>query len=297
MGTLNALVVQDKVVWATGQEEKGEKEGAHHIQVIIRWKTAQRLSACQSAFARTDHWEICDKPAAAANYCNKPDTAIANSQFTVGDVSKDPRVASKDGKKATRDGEGEGRGARTDLKNYVADIAAGMKQWELLEKYPHVAVQYPRAFGDVTQVLDAKRRATGKEKATDKVDIKVVVLWGPTGTGKSHWARHWIQYLVDTCGYTWTASAPVVQGDMVWGDNYMGEEIVLMDDFNPANLDEEMFLRFLDVWARPTVNRKGKPAIPLRVTWWFFTSNHDPASWYAMFHLSVPLRTSRYTVP
>lgn len=52
-GNLEALAVEGgKVQWATGQLEKGEETGAEHIQVLVRFRTAQRLTAVVSMFAR-----------------------------------------------------------------------------------------------------------------------------------------------------------------------------------------------------------------------------------------------------
>lgn len=283
-GHIKGLVEAGKIMFAIGQLEKGEETGALHVQCYVRFKTAQRLSAVVNMMAKTDHWEIAKNPAAAANYCCKPETRH-NPQVTFTFGTGDPREAAKKGEKPSRDGTGPGQGARTDIAKAVQRIQSGAKAWEIMDESPHLMVQYPRMFEQAQAALEAKRRDLGIDKASDKVDMRVIVLWGDSGTGKSHRARYWLDYLRQYKGLSWTASAPVLQNGVVWADNYSGEDVVLMEDFNPhpegsPPVDEELFLRLLDVWARPTANRKGKSAVTMRATWWFFTSNHDPQHWW-----------------
>lgn len=298
-GHVKGLFEAGKITWATGQLERGEETGALHMQVLIRFKTAQRLSAVSNMMARTDHWEIAKNPAAAANYCNKPESRVPDPDgvsFTFG--KGDPREAAKKGEKVSRDGTGPGQGARSDIAKAVQRIQSGAKAWEIMDESPHLMVQYPRIFEQAKAALEAKRRDLGLDKATDKVDMRVIVLWGDSGTGKSHRARYWLEYLRQYKGLRWTASAPVLQNGMVWADNYSDEDVVLIEDFNPhpegsPPVDEELFLRLLDVWARPTANRKGKAAVTMRATWWFFTSNFDPQHWWPATTSSADGRFTR----
>lgn len=244
------------------------------------------------AFSQTDHWEICKNPAAGANYCQKPESRVnPGLQFTVGEG--DPREMAAKGERPSRDGSGPGRGARTDIAEMVKFIQSGGKDWEVMDKAPHLLVQYPRMPEQARAAMEAKRRDLGLDKATDKVSIRVVVLWGGSGAGKSHRARYWVDYLRAYRGLRWTASAPVLQNGAIWADNYTGEDVVLMEDFNPFNVDEETFLRLLDVWARPTASRKGKAAVTMRATWWFFTSNFNPEDWWPASSLEADGRFIR----
>lgn len=287
-GHLEALAMDGgKVAWATGQLEKGEETGALHIQCLVRFKTAQRFTAVIAMMSKTDHWEIAENPAACANYCQKPESRVPDADgglsFTIGEG--DPREAGAKGQRATRDGSGPGQGARSDIAKAVKKIQAGAADWEIMDESPHLMVQYPRMAEQARAAMEAKRRSLGIDKASDKVDIRVVVLWGASNSGKSHRARYWVDFLREYRGLSWTASAPVIQNGMVWADNYSGEDVILMEDFNPhpeglPPVDEELFLRLLDVWARPTASRKGRSAVTMRATWWFFTSNHDPQYWW-----------------
>jgi hypothetical protein len=74
-------------------------------------------------------------------------------------------------------------------------------------------------------------------------DIKCAVIVGPTGVGKSHWAR----YGHGLDGGTWVL--PVQRGGGVWWDTYDGENVLVLDDFDPKTMSILQLLRVLDKYT------------------------------------------------
>lgn len=69
----------------------------------------------------------------------------------------------------------------------------------------------------------------------------VLFVWGPSGSGKSSWVTGLIAFIVARTGYRWTSLAP-----KNGGDDYHGEEIVLLDDCYVSTFTAEDWGHLLD---------------------------------------------------
>ncbi len=125
--------------------------------------------------------------------------------------------------------------------------------------------------------------------------LEAIVLWGPTGTGKSHCARN------DYPGAYW---APAVSpGSGLWFDGYMGESDIILDEFTHTSLSLNTLLRLCDKYPLRLPCKGGfVNVVATRVV---ITTNLDPALWYPdsgiRFHallrrLSFRFMPKRYVV-
>ena len=106
----------------------------------------------------------------------------------------------------------KGQGKRTDLDEVCALINEGGTMVDLVSKFPAQVVKFRHGLEYLLQVKTPRRF------------FKTTVwwLWGPTGSGKSRYA--WEQgpsSYMKACNHKW------------W-DGYIGQEIVIMDDFRPS---------------------------------------------------------------
>lgn len=76
------LNTNESIAFSCGQQEIGAS-GYHHWQIIIYFKAPVRLSAITKIFGSGSHWEP-TRSAAAEQYVNKEETAVAGSQFIHG---------------------------------------------------------------------------------------------------------------------------------------------------------------------------------------------------------------------
>jgi len=113
------------------------------------------------------------------------------------------------------DNEKSRKAQRTDLSDVMTAIDEGATMTELAFSHPSQMIKYP---GGLTKLL-ALRMLPRKLDAMPEV----IVLWGPTGSGKSRDARilHW----PELDAYVWNSS----QG--AWWDGYQGQKKIILEEF------------------------------------------------------------------
>jgi hypothetical protein len=190
--------------------------------------------------------------AEAITYCKKLETRI-------------------EGTEPYEHGEQKTQGKRSDIEEYTGhllqSVAEGKMTWteESLEKYGHMLVKYP--FG-TKSLLEAQQQA----QAVDILrDVKVEVLWGDTGVGKT-------TYVFKTFKPSQVYQVPFAS--KVWFNGYTGQPVLFFDEF--CGLQSGMpigyFLRLLDKYPLQTEYKGG--FVPMRHTHVIICSNLHPSKWY-----------------
>lgn len=143
----------------------------------------------------------------------------------------------KEGEVFTYGKEGAGQGHRTDLDKTVALIAEGATPMEIAEQCPKVYMKY---HGGIDKMVAFKLLETVPLVS----DIKIWMLWGGTGTGK-----------------TWSALFTNVDEDQVylkhacdlkkdWWQGYKGQSRVVIDEFYNGCAHITTFLKLLDKYRK-----------------------------------------------
>ena len=117
------------------------------------------------------------------------------------------------------------------------------------------------------QYLDVKSK---HREYKDGEKPKIIILWGPSGTGKSTRARR------DFPNAYWLTK-PSQNTSTVWWQGYSGEEVVVFDEFY-GWIPYDLLLRILDFY-QVTVEKKGSSA-KLAAKTFIFISNKHPDEWY-----------------
>ena len=107
-------------------------------------------------------------------------------------------------------------GERTDLLKVKDLIAAGASELDILEECPR---QYLKYSGHIQKARALYARRTMNRYA----DIKVKVLWGQAGAGKT-------RQVFDTHGPE-NVFTPIWNGQKWWFDGYTGQKVLLINEF------------------------------------------------------------------
>lgn len=207
-----------------------------HIQGVIYFTSQKTLSAAYAVFPAD--LRRCDNLKGAIAYCEKADTREPGSV----PVELGTRPA---------------QGKRTELPEFTELVRGGANKRQLIDSHPSVIARYRHFYDDVRALYPPSRG-----------ELRTCLLVGPTGTGKSHYAR-------EMCG-----DAPyyvVPKSKNTWFDGYDGEEFIIFDDFK-GHVALDKLLEMLDPWS-VRMEVKGS-FVWLSGKNLIFTSNFHPRDWY-----------------
>ena len=226
------------------QKERGKDSTHNHFQGYVEFTRGYRLNGVKKRISETAHFEprraTADK---AIAYCKKEDTRV-DGPWEFGVRSR-------------------GQGARSDLEAFKDAIKGGKRRGDLYEEYPVAMGKYPKFY-------EGYRLALQKEGWRE---TNVVLLIGPTGTGKTRW-------VYDNWKDKGFWRLPLVTTGL-WFDTYDGEPYALIDDFT-GRISLNSLLQLLDgYWIK----------VPIKhgFTWWgptniAVTTNIEPRLWYKWVH-------------
>jgi len=161
------------------------------------------------------------------------------------------------------------RGTREQARDYCKKEGGRFWEWgmfepmtkELLFKQPieYIKENHPEFFCRYHRGLEKLQ-----SKGPSWRDVKVTVLWGQTGTGKTKEAVNCKSWFKLDPPYTWF-------------DGYSGESRLIIDDFRTGLIPRGMMLNLLDGYRLRLETKGGH-------TWalWdevYITTNFDPAYW------------------
>lgn len=199
----------DYLVW---QVERGE-DGTVHVQGYVRFKNRKRMTTVKKLMDCDGmHLEFA-KGTEADNkaYCTKEDT-----RAEIGE------------ERGSFDAEAGKQGKRSDLEEVSQRIVAGEPMRDIALAHPGDFIRYHRGFEAFANVI---RAAPAKER-----NVEVIVLWGPTGTGKTHRVLH-----------TYPDCFCVEPGRDPW-DGYAGEATIFLDEFDYTLWPINQMKKILDKW-------------------------------------------------
>lgn len=214
------------------QRERCPKTGNEHWQGYVQVAKKARMKAVQTILGDEKcHMEMAKgSPEQNKNYCTKEDSRM-EGPFEFGVMS--------------------GKGTRTDLQ--TAGKLACEGKWE--EIPDTTLVRYARGLEKLVVIRN-------KPKVRE---MECTILWGPTGTGKSHTANEMLPNAF------WKPAGS-------WWDGYKGEKEVVIDEFDPEKHNVNDVLRWMDKWPLSVPIKGG--FVPYNVERLVITSHFDPENWY-----------------
>ncbi len=241
--TLRALVCS----WMMCQLER-TTTGRLHLQGVVLFKTPRTIGGTKNRMPPGTHLEVSKGTAAHnAEYCSKQES----------------RVGAPNGWSLETGTQPLGQGKRTDaleVMSYARDHTIS----EAWTEYPRFMLRYGKSI----------ERFKDQTARKQKTQPRVVIYWGPTGTGKSHKCREVaLEHVENYYSMVTPASAKVVP----WVDGYQSHEVVVIEDFS-GEINYRILLRMLDKYPNMMQVKGG-------MTEWaptliLISSNKHPRDWY-----------------
>jgi len=224
------------------QTERGA-QGTIHLQGYVRFNNKKRLLGAKALIHPQAHLEIARGTEAQNKaYCTKTESQFPGPHGEYGTFLPTAGI----------------QGKRTDLDKVTESIKGGAT-------YEDIADQYPREFIKFTNGIRSLIEACTPLPPVSRT-IQCWVLWGATGTGKSHRVRT-----------EYPDAFLVLPGRDPW-DGYTNQKVIIMEEFNWEDWPINTMKQILDKW-RYRLQRRYHNGYAL----WekvFILTNSDPLTWY-----------------
>ncbi len=222
--------------------------GTPHLQGYIVFNHSRRVSAINNDLGNVAwiHRRNGTHSQAKA-YCQKEDTRL-DGPWTYG----------------TDEGIPETQGMRSDLAAVKRKLDDRVKMSEIAENHFVDFIKHNKGIREYKRVKALPR----------SWEMEVIVLFGPTATGKT-------KYAYDKHGDD-LYSVPQAKGSGTYWDDYDGQETVLVDEMYGTRFNHGFLLQLIDRYALcvpvhgGSVNFSSKRII--------FTSNSHPDQWYSSMY-------------
>ncbi len=166
------------------------------------------------------------------------------------------------------DGVPETQGQRSDLAGVKRRLDEGASLVDIADEFPSDFIRYSKGIREVKRLKAPHRNW----------EMEVIVLYGPTGTGKTRW-------VVDSYGED-LYSVPDSKSSGTYWDDYDGQETVLIDEMYGKRFSHGFLLRLLDRYQftvpvhGSSVNFSSRRIV--------MTSNTHPREWYHAMYQNHP---------
>lgn len=170
-------------------------------------------------------------------------------------------------------GEGPQQGKRSDIEECIQLARQGKTLGELADVHPGTTIRYGRHFKE----FFAREHAPVVDRPASRRDVRVCVLHGPTGTGKSH---HAFEPFINAEGDLEEKRCYIKGDSSKWFDGYQDQEFVIFEEFYPDEYFNKCstFLRLTDKWPCQVQVKGGYRKWRARTI--IFTTNSDPKDWF-----------------
>ena len=228
--------------------------GTPHLQGLVVFANPRTLGGVKRLISDRVHLEPMRGTFAEAHaYCSKDDTRDAGAGFAFTEHGTKP--------------DGPGQGARTDLESIGKRLREGASLASIAETHPSDFIRYHHGIRALQTVLSAQPRVRGPDGLFPIP--RVLWFYGSTGSGKTQTIH---EEIGDTPYYT---KPP---GNR-WFDGYIGQKIVVFDDYRGDWWTFGYFLRILDRYPMD-VEIKGA-FVPFAATTIYISCPRSPQDLYA----------------
>lgn len=236
-----------EITYVCYQEEKCPETKRLHLQGYMEVHKDVKRSILKKAFCPTIHWEKRVKSAKeASDYCKKDDTAT-------GRFKKEDGILSD-----------QKPGKRNDVKRVADAILENTPLAQVAKENPETWMRLYRGATDLANKVQAKPK---------DIDRTVFILFGEPGTGKTSWAKHYIEE--NGLSYYCPDSN---NGGKLSFEAYEGEQALLIDDYEENALSAQALKTLMDRYATKLPGRGvSKWALHTHV---FITSNYPIEQWF-----------------
>lgn len=254
-------VVPLPVAYGTWGKETCPTTGRVHSHMYLRFEKKCRMSTLKNRLERDD--AHCEPAKGTEKQCRDYCWSEGEHEDKLPHrLAKGPEIGMFDA--------GMGQGKRSDLEEIAADAKAGATERYIAEKYSSDFIRYSAGIRNFIAVVAPKPPLMR--------DVLVTLLWGPTGTGKTH-----------RCLTAYPDLYCVKPGRDPWG-LYRGELTILFDEFDWEAWKIQDMNRYLDKWRVMLDARyNDRYGVWTRV---LICANSPPQSWWPS---AAPLLKDAFT--
>jgi len=225
------------------QREKG-KQGTVHLQGYVFFKKRTSIAMAKRIISSRAHVEVAKgTPTQNRDYCTKADGRVSGP-YEYGELPV--------------------QGKRNDLLNLKKMIDKGLTNREIADVHFGNFLRYHKGI-NAYRLLHQMQR---------KWKTRVVIIYGPTGTGKSAFA------------FSMFKNAFWKPSNTKWWDNYIGQKVVVFDDFNVPWFGFDTLKRILDRYPLMVETKGGHTQFLAKTL--VITTNTHPRQWYRKLFLQHP---------
>jgi len=238
--------------YAIWQREQCPTTGKLHWQGYIEFSQKKRRSLAQKLIGdSTAHFELRKGTRdQAIAYCSKEDTRMDG---TLREYGERPT----------------GEESKSQLQRVAQRVRDGASTGDIAGEEPTAIIRYGKGITALIAARDALQPMSYRS-------VRVLVVSGPPGCGKTKWAFNYISDRFAGIAY----NKVYTEGESSWWDGYAGHKCIFIDDFEGAAPIEEL-LHLLGGYGHNRqyaikggfVRLDGLDTI-------IFTSNSTPESWY-----------------
>lgn len=266
---LNQWLQDGNILFGCGQKERAPETGTPHLQLYIytkenpgnkngfgvKWMKENIHSTAHLDKRFGTHDE-------ARDYCTLPEykgkkKVVLAGPWTVGTYSPvETQLA------------GKHKGGQVNKSNYdalYARVKEGVTDRQLADEFPHLYMTAYKGIEKVRLIFDNE---------VERNDPYRVVLWGPTGTGKSHMAA-------DICKNN--GGGKFIRrgnGGNLWADGYdpRRHPVVVFEEFDGSFMPYRKLLSICDKWPCDLDTKGGVVMFNPKII--IFTAHSHPKDWY-----------------
>lgn len=234
----SAPAYTDEMAYLIYGKEVAPTTGQIHLQGYVRFTKRKELKTAKKCLPDGAHLEI-----AKGNEKQNREYCIKEGEFL--------EFGSYDEK------EGQ-QGRRSDLEEVAEKIKAGSSLKAIAEENPATFIKNSAGIEKLARLVQPPPPPTR--------DVQTIILWGPTGTGKTHRVRT-----------TFPEAYSVIPGRDPWGD-YCMEKVIFFDEFDWQQWSIQEMNMFLDKWpCKLNARYNNKNAYWEKI---YICANDHPDNWW-----------------
>lgn len=183
------------------------------------------------------------------------------AQYSWGEVITNAPAKLEDAKKSYKEKEAE------KIKRIVNDILSGkIREYQRSEIGDSLLMKYKKRINDAFEIQ--RSRILNNPNRS----IQVIVLQGCAGAGKSTFCKAWAKIHNKSICFSSSSNDP-------WQD-YRGQDIFVIDDFNPSKISVQDMIKAIDPYVNTTISSRyhNKAFIGDTI---FICTNSDVLFWYS----------------
>lgn len=230
----------DEMAYLVYGREVAPTTGQVHLQCYVRFHKRKEFKTAKNILPEGAHLE-----AAKGNEKQNRDYCIKE-----GDFRETGTYDEKEGQ----------QGRRSDLEEVAEKIKAGSSLKAIAEENPATFIKNSAGIEKLARLVQPPPPPTR--------DIRTIILWGPTGTGKTHRVRT-----------TYPEAYSVIPGRDPWGD-YSNEKVIFFDEFDYTQWTPQEMNLYLDKWpCKLNARYNNKSAYWTTV---IICANENPHDWWPL---------------